>query len=122
MKKMNLVLWLAAWLVSMRLTAATPTAAPATGSVIVAYVVSGSEVMPDPQLMTHINYAFGHVSKTFDGVDIDNGGRLRKIVELKRVKPSLKVVLSVGGWTSGRFSEMAADASLRRAFAKDSVR
>ena len=122
MKKMNLVLWLAAWLVSMRLTAATPTAAPATGSVIVAYVVSGSEVMPDPQLMTHINYAFGHVSKTFDGVNIDNGGRLRKIVELKRVKPSLKVVLSVGGWTSGRFSEMAADASLRRAFAKDCSR
>ena len=121
---MNLVLWLAALLVSMRLAAATPTAvpAPAPGSVIVAYVVSGSEVMPDPQLMTHINYAFGHVSKTFDGVDIDNGGRLRKIVELKRVKPSLKVVLSVGGWTSGRFSEMAADASLRRAFAKDCSR
>ena len=45
--------------------------------VIVAYVTSWSSIMPDPQYMTHINYAFGHVSETFNGVGIDNENRLR---------------------------------------------
>lgn len=56
------------------------------GKVIVAYVTSWSRVMPDPKTMTHINYAFGHVTNTFDGVRIDNPERLRSIVELKKTK------------------------------------
>lgn len=87
--------------------------------VVVAYVTSWSRVMPDPQYMTHINYAFGHVTKSFDGVRIDNEKRLRSITALKKENPYLKVVLSVGGWASGNFSEMAADKHLRRNFAKD---
>ena len=39
----------------------------ANEKVIVAYVTSWSRVMPDAQYMTHINYAFGHVTKSFDG-------------------------------------------------------
>lgn len=89
------------------------------GKVIVAYVTSWSRVMPDPKTMTHINYAFGHVTNTFDGVRIDNPERLRSIVELKKQNPHLKVMLSVGGWGSGRFSEMASDARRRWAFAED---
>ena len=50
---------------------------------------------------------------------IDNENRLRDIVALKQVKPELKVLLSIGGWGSGRFSEMAADDNNREAFAKD---
>ena len=87
--------------------------------VVVAYVTSWSRVMPDPQYMTHINYAFGHVTKSFDGVRIDNEKRLRAITALKNQYPHLKVMLSVGGWASGNFSEMAADKKLRRSFAKD---
>lgn len=87
--------------------------------VVVAYVTSWSGVMPHPTLMTHINYAFGHVNDSFDGVRIDNPERLRQIVALKKQAPQLRVLLSVGGWGSGRFSEMAADAKLRRAFARD---
>ena len=75
--------------------------------VIVAYVTSWSSIMPDPQYMTHINYAFGHVSETFNGVGIANENRLREIVALKAQKPELKIMLSIGGWGSGRFSEMA---------------
>ncbi len=90
--------------------------------VIVAYVTSWTRVMPDPNLMTHLNYAFGHVTNTFDGVRIDNEERLRQIVELKKQNPSLKVMLSVGGWGSGRFSEMAADNKKRQAFAADCQR
>ncbi len=87
--------------------------------VIVAYVTSWSKIMPDPEYMTHINYAFGHVNETFNGVRIDNENRLREIVALKSIKPELKVLLSIGGWGSGRFSEMAADENNRDAFAKD---
>lgn len=90
--------------------------------VVVAYVTSWSSVIPDPAHITHINYAFGHVTNSFDGVRIDNPERLKKMVALKEVKPELKVMLSVGGWGSGRFSEMAATDANRKAFAKDCLR
>ena len=90
-----------------------------TEPVVVAYVTSWSRVMPDPTVMTHINYAFGHVNEQFNGVRIDNEQRLRDIVALKKQQPKLRVMLSVGGWGSGRFSEMAASAENRLAFARD---
>lgn len=93
--------------------------ASSDAKVIVAYVTSWSSVMPDPQYMTHINYAFGHVNESFNGVKIDNEERLRQIVDLRKQKPELKVLLSIGGWGSGRFSEMAANDEYRRAFAAD---
>ena len=94
-------------------------AASRESKVVVAYVTSWSEVMPDPQYMTHINYAFGHVNESFNGVKIDNEERLRQIVDLREQRPELKVLLSIGGWGSGRFSEMAANDEYRRAFAAD---
>lgn len=94
-------------------------AASRDSKVVVAYVTSWSEVMPDPQYMTHINYAFGHVNESFNGVKIDNEERLRQIVDLRKQKPELKVLLSIGGWGSGCFSEMAANDEYRRAFAAD---
>lgn len=87
--------------------------------VVIAYVTSWSRVMPDPRLMTHINYAFGHVTDSFDGVRIDNPERLKKIVGLKRRNRHLKVLLSVGGWGSGGFSEMVTDSTLRRSFCQE---
>ena len=90
--------------------------------VIVAYVTSWTNEVPDPTTMTHINYAFGHVNDTFNGVRIDNPERMRMVVGLKAQNPALKVMLSVGGWGSGRFSEMAATAETRMAFAKDCKR
>lgn len=100
-------------------TAASLWAAPRT---VVAYVTGGSDVMPDPTIMTHINYAFGHVTPTFDGVRIDNPERLQNIVALKKDNPNLKVLLSVGGWGSGNFSEMAKDSQLRAAFVADCLK
>ena len=87
--------------------------------VVVAYVTSWTNEVPDPTVMTHINYAFGQVNDTFDGVRVDNPDRLRMIVGLKRQNPVLKVMLSIGGWGSGRFSEMAATQENREAFARD---
>ena len=88
----------------------------ADGGIVVAYVGSGGSELPDPHLMTHINYAFGDVAPTFDSVIVKNPARLHSIVALKEQNPKLKVVLSIGGWTSGNFSEMAADSLLRQSF------
>lgn len=87
--------------------------------VLIAYVTSWSDREVDPDYLTHINYAFGHVDSTFDRVRIDNPKRLRSIVALKKSHPHLKVLLSIGGWGSGNFSEMAADSALRWSFAQD---
>ena len=90
--------------------------------VVIAYVTSWSETMPNPDLVTHINYAFGHVNDSFNGVRISNEERFKQIVALKKQSPELKVLLSIGGWGSGRFSEMAADENNRLSFAKDCQR
>jgi len=90
--------------------------------IVVAYVTSWSSIMPDPSYITHINYAFGHVNESFNGVRIDNEPRLTSIVDIKKNNPELKIMLSIGGWESGRFSEMAADAVNRKAFADDCKR
>ena len=92
------------------------------GRVIVAYVTSWTDEIPDPSVMTHINYAFAHVNDTFDGVRVDNPERLKDIVALKAKNPALNVMISVGGWGSGRFSEMASDDGRRMSFAEDCLR
>lgn len=89
---------------------------------IVGYVTSWGTTLPDPRLLTNINYAFGHVNKSFDGVRIDNPSRLKEVVGLKKKNSRLQVQLSIGGWGSGGFSEMAADAEKRKAFAIDCKR
>ena len=86
--------------------------------VVVAYVTSWSSPIPDPRYMTHVNYAFGHVTSSFDGVRIDGENRFRQMVALKEKNPALKVLLSVGGWGSGGFSEMASTAARRESFAR----
>lgn len=87
------------------------------GKEVAVYVTSWADDVPDASLLTCINYAFAHVNDSFDGVTIDNPGRLYSILDLKKRYRKLKVVLSVGGWGSGNFSEMAADARKRRLFA-----
>lgn len=91
--------------------------------IVLAYVTSSQNApLPDPAFVTHINYAFGGVSESFDGIVIQNESRLSEISNLKNTNPTLKVLLSIGGWTSGRFSEMAADDALRNLFAIDCKR
>lgn len=94
----------------------------ADGKVVVAYVTSWSDIMPDPSCMTHINYAFGHVGSDFRSVTIDNPERLKSIVNLKSKNPQLRILLSIGGWGSGRFSEMASNDENRKDFVHDCQR
>ena len=64
--------------------------------VVIAYVSAWSTTTPNPSYMTHINYAFGHVSDSFNSVKIDNPDKLKTIAALKNRNPKLKVLLSLG--------------------------
>ena len=86
------------------------------GPVIVGYATYWDTTIPDPSYLTHINYSFAHIKSDFETLDIKTESRLKKIVALKNGNPNLKVMLSVGGWGAGNFSEMAADESHRRNF------
>ena len=86
------------------------------GPVIVGYATYWDTTIPDPSYLTHINYSFAHIKSDFETLDIKTESRLKKIVALKSVNPNLKVMLSVGGWGAGNFSEMAADESHRKNF------
>ncbi len=88
------------------------------GMIVGAYLMGVRNELPDVNLVTHINYAFGQVNETFDGVMLPEGDGLSQVVDLKKIKPSLKVLLSIGGWGSGRFSEMASDPAKRKSFAR----
>lgn len=102
-------------------TPAVPVPAPTGGPIIVGYATYWETRMPDPSLLTHINYAFALIKDDFESLDIKKTTRLTQIVGLKRQNPDLKVVLSIGGWGAGNFSEMAADDNHRKKFAENCV-
>lgn len=92
---------------------------PALPPIIVGYATYWDTAIPDPTLVTHINYAFAHIKNDFESLDIKTSSRLKKIVALKEKNPDLKVLLSIGGWGAGNFSEMAADETHRKNFCKN---
>ena len=100
----------------------TPVVNPSTdGYIIVGYAYADSGPLPDPSLLTHINFSFAKINDDFETLYIRDkkAKRLEQIVGLKEKNPKLKVMLSVGGWGAGNFSEMAADATHRKNFCKN---
>ena len=89
---------------------------PEGGYIIVGYATYWDKTMPDPAFLTHINYSFAHIKSDFESLDIKTESRLSKIAALKNTNPDLKILLSVGGWGAGNFSEMAADDTHRKNF------
>ncbi len=96
---------------------------------VVAYVAGYREFdfsTIDVSGITHINYAFANIRDgevVFDTTKIDgvvpNSGDVDELNSLKKNKPDLKVLVSVGGWTwSGGFSDAALTAESRERFAK----
>lgn len=83
---------------------------------VVAYITSTFNDMPDPTVMTHIYYAFGNVSETYDSVVIMNMEKFKKIVDLKEENPDLKISLSLQTIPRDGFAKMSASDSLRKAF------
>lgn len=73
----------------------------------------------DLEGFTHVNYAFGVVNDAYNGITIGNPECFKRIADLKKSYPQLKVMLSIGGAQAAGFSKMAADPILRLAFAAD---
>jgi chitinase len=74
----------------------------------------------DAERMTRLNVAFGLVR---DGeVSCAHLKNVSSIAELRRHNPGIQLVLSVGGWGAGGFSEAAATAPGRRQFAESAAR
>lgn len=101
-----------------------PAEPPADGFIVVGYAYADSGELPDPNLVTHINFSFAKIQDDFETLYIRDKKitRLKKIVALKQENPNLKVLLSVGGWGAGNFSEMAADETHRKNFAQNCLK
>ena len=91
--------------------------------IILAYFTEYNEKVPDPTLITHLNYAHGRFKnpKTGDGgIVITESSKvpIKKVVALKEKNPNFKVMLMVGGWGghADGFSMMAKDAAKRAEF------
>lgn len=69
--------------------------------------------------LTHLNIAFGHVRD--DAVHVDHMKHMDSLVDIRRMNPELQILLSIGGWSSGGFSEAASTAGGRTLFASSSV-
>ena len=89
---------------------------PPAGYIVVGYTTYWDSDIPDPTLLTHICYAFAKVKSDFESLEIKSTSRLARIVALKQQAPHLKVLLSIGGWGAGNFSEMAASETHRKKF------
>ena len=94
-------------------------ALPPEGNVVVGYATYWDTTLPDVSLLTHICYAFAHIGSDYASLDIKNVSRLATIAALKEKKPALKVLLSVGGWGAGNFSEMARNENTRSRFCQN---
>lgn len=84
--------------------------------IAVAYAESFRQDLPDPDLFTHIIYAFAEFDDDCDGLVIPTPDRLKDIAGLRNENPDLKVILGVGGYKREGFSEMARDKKKRKAF------
>ncbi len=90
---------------------------------IAAYVMDRSlpqVTAEDARRLTHINIAFGLVKD--DKVFYDHLQNMEQLDRLRALNPALKVVLSVGGWGAGGFSEAASTAQGRASFAQTCAR
>lgn len=100
----------------------------AQDKVVIAYVFPRDRALLDDEInarkLTRINYAFANIKngEIVEGFshDAENFATLNG---LKRVNPSLKVLVSVGGWTwSGGFSDVALTHQSRARFILSAVR
>ena len=96
--------------------------------VIIGYVFPGDRVIStdevDATRLTHINFAFSRIEdgKLVAGYETDSAN-YAVLNQLKEDNPSLKIMVSVGGWGwSDGFSDMALTPERRERFIKSAVR
>lgn len=92
------------------------------------YIVAGyavDAVLPeitreDLLKLTHLNVAFGHVRN--DEITTEHLKHTALLREMKQEHPELTLLLSVGGWSAGGFSEAASTEEGRKSMAASAVR
>lgn len=93
-------------------------------SIIVAGYVSDakvSELTRDHIMkLTHVNIAFGYVQD--DEITTAHLQSIAQLKEIKAINPNLTLILSIGGWGNGGFSEASSTAVGRQKFASSAVR
>ena len=90
------------------------------GYQIIGYVGSGVDLASiDASLLTHINYAFVRIDESGALYFVHENGadEVGALIELKKVNPFLKVLISIGGWEADYFSDVALTDSSRTKFA-----
>lgn len=85
---------------------------------------AGDRALPDITAdaagkLTHLNVAFGHVEQ--DEIRIGHLKQLDSLDRLKGDHPKLQILLSVGGWSAGGFSEAASTQAGRERMARSAV-
>lgn len=80
------------------------------------------EKMPEQDIkdLDCINIAFGHVEE--GRVRWEHPECMAGFERIRRINPQIKIVLSIGGWSAGGFSEAAFTQEGREQFAKDCCR
>ena len=89
---------------------------------IVGYVFRPASIYGiSAEKLTHINYAFALVSKDGEVVlnSPDAPAHLSQLQALKAKNPSLKIIVSVGGWGADNFSDAALTDASRDKFATE---
>lgn len=88
----------------------------------IGYVLSSAlpTVTPDDiRKLTHINIAFGHVKD--NRCTVAGTYNLDTLDTLRQYNPELGILLSIGGWGSGGFSEAASTPEGRKTFASTAL-
>jgi chitinase len=94
---------------------------PAAGRII-GYDTGRSSIRADDvRKIDVLIFAFASLTHGRATLEGDAGQRLARLVALKRDHPRLQVVISVGGWAVGGFSEAAGAAATRRRFAESAA-
>ncbi|XP_057308619.1 chitotriosidase-1-like [Hydractinia symbiolongicarpus] len=81
----------------------------------------------DVTLCSHINYAFAKINlqtHKLEEYEWNDDGMITRVNALKKQKPSLKTIISVGGWNhefQPRFSKMVATAANRKIFIDSAI-
>ena len=65
--------------------------------IALAYVEDFRKGIPDPDMFTHLIYAFADFNDDCDGFVITNPEKLQAMIDLKKKNPELKVILGIGG-------------------------
>lgn len=107
----------------------TELAEAVSGRIVLGYATYYGAQLPNPSLVTHINYAFAEVyvkDGVYQGFKLRNEDTFDKVVALKKANPKLKVLLSFNNNVENPdnapdkgFSAIAASEQGRKDFAQD---